>query len=91
MQFTWDTEKAETNARKHGVTFEEASTVFDDERALYIAQDHTYEPRLVVIGSSADGNILFVVSAELEGEVLRIISARRAERHERKKYQEGDE
>jgi uncharacterized DUF497 family protein len=89
MQFTWDASKAETNARKHGVTFEEASTVFEDDRALYIGQDHTGERRLVVIGFSAEGRVLFVVSAELEGEVLRIISARKAERHERKAYEHG--
>lgn len=88
MQYTWDPSKAESNVLKHGVTFEEAATVMDDLNAMVIPQDHDGEQRLVVIGYSEMGNILFVVTVDIdEGEVLRIISARRATRHERKAYE----
>lgn len=88
MQFTWDAKKAETNARKHGVTFEEASTVFDDDHARYRAQGHAHEGRIAVIGYSAESRCLFVVVVEVEDDAVRIISAREATRHEKKLYQE---
>jgi uncharacterized DUF497 family protein len=69
------------------VTFEEARTVFDDQQALYRAQDHTYERRLAVTGYSSESRMLFVVFIEVEEDVVRIISARKATPHERKKYE----
>jgi uncharacterized DUF497 family protein len=87
VRFTWDPNKAESNARKHGVTFEEAVTVFDDPFARYRAQRHGEEPRFVVVGYSAANRCLFVVSVEF-GNNARIVTARKATRHEEKLYEE---
>lgn len=90
LRFDWDPRKAATNHRKHRVTFEEARTVFDDPAALFLADLDHGEPRIVVIGSSASERVLFVVSVEIEADVLRIISARRATPAERASYEEGE-
>jgi uncharacterized protein len=84
--FEWDDAKAEANAKKHGVTFEEASTVFDDANALDAPDllDHT---RSVIIGRSHDARVLFVVHIE-RGDRVRIVSARKALPAQRKKYEE---
>ena len=87
MRFAWDSAKAASNLRKHGVSFEEAVTVFDDPHARYRAQRHAEEPRFSVIGYSAAHRCLFVVSVEWDGGA-RIISAREATRHEKKLYEE---
>ena len=87
MRFTWDPVKAQHNARKHRVTFEEAVTVFEDPYARYRAQNHADEARFSVIGYSATSRCLFVVSVELENKA-RIVSAREATRYEKKLYQE---
>lgn len=87
MRFTWDPEKATSNKRKHGITFEEAATVFDDPLAL-IQPDKAHIDRLVILGESLRARMLFVVYIELEGaETFRIISARKATKHERKAYE----
>lgn len=90
MQFQWDRAKAEHNLRKHDVSFEEASTVFYD--ALSVTghdPDHSvFENRYVVLGRSAAGRLLAVSHTE-SADCLRIISARRATRPERKLYEEG--
>jgi hypothetical protein len=83
--FEWDAEKAAANAAKHGVTFEEAVTVFLDLDYLLIRDDLAPE-RFVAIGMSSQARILFVVHCE-RGERLRIISARRATRWERETYE----
>jgi hypothetical protein len=83
--FEWDAEKAAANAAKHGVTFEEAVTVFLDLDYLLIRDDLAPE-RCVAIGMSSQARILFVVHCE-RGERLRIISARRATRWERETYE----
>ena len=90
MRFTWDPEKAESNARRHGVTFEEASTVFEDQHIRVVSQGHASEVRLAAIGYSSRSRLLLVIVAEVHHEKIRIISARRAERHERKAYEEAD-
>ena len=76
--FEWDEMKASENQRKHGVSFEEAVTVFDDP--LFVLQDasRNEEQRDAAIGFSATGRLLTVVHIEFEGESIRIISARRA-------------
>ena len=85
--FEWDASKAAQNERKHGVTFPEAMTVFSDPRA--IDAPDIFEPnRFVIIGMSQIARMLFVVFAE-RGERIRIISARRANAAQRKKYDEG--
>ena len=76
--FCWDESKAAENHSKHGVSFEEAVTVFDDP--LFVLQDasRNEERRDAVIGFSSAGRLLTVVHIEVEGEFIRIISAWRA-------------
>lgn len=86
--FSWDWRKADENARKHGVSFELAATVFDDAAALVEAdamhaQD---EARHRMIGRSSGGAVLVVVFTE-RGDTIRIISARLARRSERIRYE----
>ena len=84
--FEWDTEKAAANVAKHGVTFEEATTVFLDLEYLLI-RDETNPERFVALGMSGQAQILFVVHCE-RAEKVRIISARRATRRERETYEQ---
>jgi hypothetical protein len=88
MQFEWDPEKAKRNYRKHGVSFEEAVTVFYDPlSATFDDPDHSAgEERLITIGFSSRDRLLVVSHAE-RGKTSRIISARRATAHERKKHE----
>lgn len=90
LSFEWDDGKAKTNARKHGVSFEEAATVFADPLSLTIPDPaHSEaEKRHVILGESFTGKLLVVVHTE-RGDNLRIISARRATRRERQNYEEG--
>jgi uncharacterized DUF497 family protein len=91
IRFEWDTRKAATNAAKHGVTFEEAKTVFYDEDALLIDDpDHSAsEERFILMGGSAKARVLVVVHCYRQaGAVIRLISARRAGAKERKTYEE---
>jgi uncharacterized DUF497 family protein len=83
--FEWDADKAAANAAKHGVTFEEASTVFLDLDCLLI-RDVLEPERFVAIGMSSQARGLFVVHCE-RAQKLRIISARRATRRERETYE----
>ena len=88
MRFTWDPRKAASNVRKHGVTFEEAATVFADPLAL--AVDDAVDPeRTLLIGLSERTRVLVTVYAEIDEDAIRIISARRATSHERSHYEEG--
>ncbi len=86
--FEWDWKKAESNARKHGVTFAEAMTVFGDPLELAIADPHHSqgEFRFLSIGLSAAGRLLVVAYAEREGRT-RIINAREATPRERRQYE----
>ncbi|MAF66863.1 MAG: hypothetical protein CMJ84_14560 [Planctomycetes bacterium] len=89
MRFSRNDRKAGENERKHGVTFEEAMTVFADENArLRHDPDHSdSEDRFILLGFSAQARILVVVHGYRQGEEeIRIISARRATRNERKQY-----
>ncbi len=91
MGFTWDTKKAVSNARMHGVSFEEASTVFLDEYALLIDDpDHSEsEERMLLLGLSAALRFVVVSHTYDEGaDAIRIISARRATARERDTYRE---
>jgi hypothetical protein len=92
VEFEWDPKKAEHNVKKHGITFEEASTVFGDALAATIPNPlHSAdENRFVSIGHSS-GNHLVVVAHVDRGEQVRIISARLATRRERKKYESKEE
>jgi hypothetical protein len=88
MQFEWDPEKAKWNYKKHRVSFEEAVTVFYDPlSATFDDPDHSVgEQRLITIGFSSRGRLL-VVSYTERGKVSRIISARLATVHERKRHE----
>ncbi len=90
LHFEWDSSKARANLRKHGISFEEAETAFSDDQALVMPDpDHSFhgELRLVLHGLSAALRVLVVVHCELEeGNVIRLISARRATRSERVQY-----
>lgn len=89
LNFEWDAEKASANLRKHGVTFEEATTVFGDPLSITIPDpDHSeLETRFIDLGRSHHGRLLVVAYAE-RGETIRIISARQATRGEKSKYEE---
>ena len=90
MIFDWDDDKAKANVEKHGVTFEEASTVFGDPLAItYADPDHSIdEERLLTFGLS-DTQRLLVVSHVVVTDGVRMISARTMTRKERKIYEEG--
>jgi uncharacterized DUF497 family protein len=88
VQFTWDSRKAASNLRKHGVSFEEATTVFFDALAI-VVEDAPYVERAILIGQSQRERLLFTVFVELDADLIRIISARRATSHERRRYEEG--
>ena|ERR1041384_7973980 len=83
--FEWDEEKARSNVQNHGVSFEEASSVFLDPYYLAI-DDPTAPDRFIALGFSRLARLLFVVHLE-RGEKVRIISARRATRSERQTYE----
>ena len=89
MEFEWDLEKAAINFRKHGVSFDEAITAFDDPFHLdYYDPDHgEHEYRYLAMGYSIKGKLL-IVSYTDRGERRRLISARRATRKERVCYEE---
>lgn len=92
MVFEWDSDKAEINFRKHGIRFEEAARVFDDTFAVAI-QDRIEggEQRWQTIGMIGSCLVILVAhTVRIEGaEVVRIISARRADRKERQRYEHG--
>jgi uncharacterized DUF497 family protein len=90
VRFGWDPAKAEANLRKHGVSFEEAQTAFADPLARFFPDETpgTHEPRFVLLGRSARDLLLVVVHVERSG-IIRIISAWKANRHERKLYDEA--
>ena len=90
MDYEWDQEKAASNLEKHGVSFEEAATVFSDP--LYIDfydPDHSVdEHRYLIMGQSTAGRLLIVSYTERD-EVIRLISAREVTLSERQAYEEG--
>lgn len=90
MEFEWDRGKATSNLSKHGVSFEEAKTVFDDP--LYIDfydPDHSEsEERYLIVGESNQGRLLIVSYTERR-DSIRLISAREVTRTEREAYEEG--
>jgi uncharacterized DUF497 family protein len=90
LEFEWDADKAASNIAKHGVSFEEAATVFGDPLSLTAFDpDHSQdEDRYITMGSSVDHRLLLVSHTDREDRV-RIISARLATRRERKAYENG--
>ena len=87
--FEWDLEKAESNARKHGVKFDEAATAFGDPLALLMPDpDHSAgEERYLVLGMSVQRRLVVVAFSERPPRT-RLISARRATQRERRRYEE---
>lgn len=91
MEFEWDDEKAESNEKKHGVAFAEAMTVFGDPLSLtgYDPDHSTTEDRFVTMGLSELGRLVIVSHVDRDDKI-RIISAREANRIERKDYEDGN-
>ncbi len=91
LEFSWDTEKDKANQKKHGVSFQEAQTVFHDENARLIDDpDHSEdEERFILLGMSSKLRILIVCHCyRAEDTLIRIISARKADKKEIKQYEE---
>lgn len=90
LRYEWDPRKAAANLRKHGVSFEEAASIFNDPLAITFPDpDHSVvEERLLSFGISSSGRLLAIISTE-RGTTLRIISAREATRRERGIYEQG--
>jgi uncharacterized DUF497 family protein len=88
VEFEWDKSKAQQNLRKHGVTFEEAATVFNDSRIIIRLDDeHSIdEERWQAVGLSEKGRMLIVIHIERRENVTRLISARRALQREAVDY-----
>jgi hypothetical protein len=88
MAFEWDPAKARANLRKHAVDFADAVGVFEDPLALTADDPFPGEPRFLSLGQDVLGRVI-VVNWTWRGESIRLISARRATRAERRDYQEG--
>lgn len=91
LRFEWDSKKAASNVKKHGVTFDEATTVFGDPLAvIFDDEDHSHDEfREIIVGHSILGQLLLVSFTERDKMVVRIINARKATRRERNDYEEG--
>ena len=88
MGYEWDSRKAASNLRKHGVDFADAVIALEDELALTLDDDYSDEHRFITIGSDGSGQILVVIYT-YRGVNIRIISAREATPRERRQYTEG--
>jgi len=90
MEFDWDETKAKTNLSKHGVSFDEAMTIFDDPFYVdFYDPDHSDdEERYIMIGQSKNNRLLVLSYTERENRA-RLISAREATRSEKNAYEEG--
>jgi len=92
IKFEWDSIKADSNIKKHGISFEEAKSVFYDEFAIQFYQNDNMEgeDRFLMLGLSTIHKVLMICHCERDsGHIVRIISARKATKNERKFY-EGD-
>jgi len=90
IEFEWDAQKAATNQKKHGITFEEAATVFGDAlAAIFDDEAHSIEEHREIIIGHSDRNRLLLVSFTERSEQIRIISARRTTKQERRDYEEN--
>jgi uncharacterized DUF497 family protein len=88
MIFDWDDHKAESNKKKHGVSFAEATTAFSDPNAIEFldAKNSEKEERWILVGLSARSHVLLVVFVEREEKLIRIVSARKAVKEEMNQY-----
>ncbi len=89
LKFEWDENKNISNQKKHGISFEEAKTVFADELARLIPDPDSSEgeARFILMGVSSHYNLLTVCHCERSSNTIRIISARKADKLERKQYE----
>ena len=89
LVFEWDPKKSASNEEKHGVSFEEAKTLFTDQFARLIADpDHSEkEDRFILLGTSIHSRLLVVCHCVRTNDSIRIISARKADKQERKLYE----
>jgi uncharacterized protein len=92
LEFEWDPTKAEANLRNHGISFAEASTAFHDPLSLTISDpEHSgREERYLLLGASTAGRLVVVAHTERRDRI-RIISARKPTRRERRQYEQGSE
>ena len=90
LRFAWDPRKAASNARTHGVSFQEAATAFADPLSLTVPDpDHSgTETRFVLVGLSNRHRLVVVTHVERDDDLVRLISARLATRRERRQYEE---
>ena len=86
MRFVWDQRNALANLKKHGVSFDEAASAFDDPLGAYYP-DGLHDDRFILIGYSRRDRLLYVVHAEVTADAIRIISARKATKHEKTRYE----
>lgn len=89
MDYEWDSVKAVENLQKHGVDFADAVIALEDENALTIEDRDHDEQRFKTLGLGSQLNVLYVIHVEKHQDVIRIISARKADRFETKQYYEG--
>ncbi|HLB75352.1 MAG TPA: BrnT family toxin [Sedimentisphaerales bacterium] len=91
MKFEWDSQKADSNLKKHAVSFQEAASVLGDALSItYPDPDHSArENRFITVGMSRSGRVLMVAHTN-RGDNIRIISARKTTRKERRYYEEGE-
>ena len=89
LNFEWDANKSASNIKKHGISFDEAKTVFTDEYARLIGDpdNSNDEDRFLLLGTSIDSKLLVVCHCVREAESIRLISARKADKQERKIYE----
>ncbi|MDB4307755.1 BrnT family toxin [Gammaproteobacteria bacterium] len=90
LSFEWDPKKNRSNVAKHGVSFEEAETVFTDQFARLMADpDHSEnEDRFILLGTSIHSRLLVICHCERSSDTIRLISARKADKAERQIYEE---
>ncbi|MGL1957399.1 MAG: BrnT family toxin [Colwellia sp.] len=92
IKFEWDVAKAASNIKKHGISFKEAESVFFDEFAMqfFDHENSETEDRFLMLGMSNKTNVLLICHCERdEGNIVRVISARKATKNERNHYQRG--
>ena len=91
LKFAWNKKKAKTNKKKHGINFEEASTVFDDPLAeVFDDEKHSIdEEREYIVGRSMLQRLLIVFFTERAQDIIRIFSARKANKRERREYEDS--
>jgi len=88
LSFEWNKKKSTSNLKKHGVSFEEATTVFSDDFGRLISDpDSQGEERFILMGMISQARILTICHCERSSDVIRIISARKADKSERKQYE----